>query len=313
MKPAIKHPGGFGTSGISRVRIFFLLITLIILVIIFFRTPRPCQEPLTYRIGTIDERFGLSRQEFAEAVGKAASIWRKPLSRDLFREEPKGIIEVNLVYDYRQEASDKLKHLNYKIENTKSSYDNLKSRFENLKSEYEQKKTILDDDFNVYNARVGAFNAGIQSGRQRGGISEQSYKRLMMEKEELDALHENLQMRQEEMKNMADTINSLIVVINEIATNYNFEVVHYRDEGDRLGTEFCEGNYTSKDGKQTITIYQFDNGERLVRVLAHEFGHALGLIHNNSREAIMFRLNQSDSRELAPADIAALKTRCGDN
>jgi predicted Zn-dependent protease len=261
----------------------------------------------------IDERFGLSRQEFAEAVGKAASIWRKPFSRDLFREEPKGLIEVNLIYDYRQEASDKLKNLNYKIENTKSSYDDLKSRFENLKSEYEQKKTILAGDFSAYNARVSAFNAGIQSGRQRGGISEQSYKRLMMGKEELDAMHENLQMRQEEMKKMADTINSLVVVINEIATNYNFEVVNYRDEGNRLGTEFCEGNYTSKDGKQTITIYQFDNGERLVRVLAHEFGHALGLIHNNSREAIMYRLNQSDSLELAPADIAALKTRCGDN
>ena len=135
----------------------------------------------------------------------------------------------------------------------------------------------------------------------------------MTEKEELDAMYENLHMRQEEMKQMTDIINSLVVVINEIATNYNLEVVNSRDEGNRLGTEFCEGNYTSKDGKQTITIYQFDNGERLVRVLAHELGHALGLIHNNSPEAIMYRLNQSDSLELAPADIAALKTRCGDN
>jgi predicted Zn-dependent protease len=300
-------------SGTSRLRIFFLLITLIILVIFYFRTPHPCKEPLTYRIGTIDERFGLSRQEFVEAVGKAASIWGKPFSRDLFREDPNGIIEVNLVYDYRQEASDKLKNLNYKIENTKNSYDDLKSRFENLKSEYEQKSTALAGDFNIYNIRANAFNAVIQSGRQRGGISEQSYKQLMTEKEELDAMHGNLKMQQEEMKNMADTINSLVVVINEIATNYNFDIVNYRDENNRLGTEFCEGNYTSKDGKQTITIYQFDNGGRLVRVLAHEFGHALGLIHNNSREAIMYRLNQSDSLELAPADIAALKARCGDS
>lgn len=292
---------------------FFLLITLLILVIIFFRTPRSCKEPLTYRRGTIDERFGLNRQEFAEAVGKAASIWREPFSRDLFREEPKGIIEVNLVYDCQQEASDKLKNLNYKTANTKSSYDDLKFHFENLKSEYEQKNTALASNFNAYNAHVSAFNAGIQSGHQRGGFSEHRYKQLMMEKEELDAMHENLQMRQKEMEKMADTINSMVVVINEIATNYNLEVVNYQDEGNRLGTEFCEGNYTSKDGKQTITFYQFDNSGRLVRVLAHEFGHALGLIHNNSREAIIYRLNQSDSRELAPADIAALKTRCGDS
>ena len=193
MKPAIKHPGRLGTSGTSLLRILFLLITLIILVIIFFRTPHPCQEPLTYRIGTIDERFGLSRQEFAEAAGKAASIWGKPFSRDLFREDPKGIIEVNLVYDYRQEASDKLKKLNYKIENTKSSYDELKFHFENLKSEYEQKNAALASEFNAYNARVNAFNAGIQSGRQRSGVSEHSYTRLMAEKDELNSIHQNLQ------------------------------------------------------------------------------------------------------------------------
>ena len=311
MKPAIKHSGMFGTSGTSRLRVI-LLITLIFLVIIFFRTPRPCQEPLTYRIGTVDERFGLSREEFTEAVGKAASIWGKSFSHDLFREDSKGVLEVNLIYDYRQEASDKLKSLNYKIGNTKSSYDDLKSHFENLKSEHEQKSAVLASDFNAYNARVSAFNAGIQSGKQQGGLSERSYTRLMAEKDELNSINQNLQERQGEMKRMADTINSMVVVINEIATNYNLDVVNYRDEGARLGTEFCEGNYTSKDGRQTITIYQFDNGGRLVRVLAHEFGHALGLIHNNNREAIMYRLNQSDSLELAPADIAALKTRCGD-
>ena len=313
MKPAVKHTGRSSASGASRLRALFLLVILILLVIIFFRTPRPCQEPLTYRIGTIDERFGLSRQEFEEAVGKAASIWGKPFSRDLLREDPKGSIEVNLVYDYRQEASDKLKNLNYKIENTKSSYDDLKSHFENMKSEYKQKSMVLAGDFNSYNARVNAFNAEIRSGHERRRVPEQRYKQLMAEKEELEAIHENLQTRQEEMKKMTDTINSLVVVINEIATNYNLDVVNYRDEGSRLGVEFCEGNYTNKDGKPTITIYQFDNSKRLVRVLAHEFGHALGLTHNDSSGAIMYRLNQSDSLELDPADIAALKARCDDS
>lgn len=50
-----------GESGRSRFHFFFLLMILIVLVIIFFRMPRPCQEPLTYRIGKVDERFGLSR------------------------------------------------------------------------------------------------------------------------------------------------------------------------------------------------------------------------------------------------------------
>lgn len=311
MKPAIKHPGTLGTSGASRLKLFFLLITLIILAVIFFRMPRPCQEPLSYRIGTVDDRFGLSRQEFTGLVGKAASIWGKPFSRELFRAEPKGMIEVNLIYDYRQEAADKLKNLSYRIENTKSSYDDLKLRFENLKSEYEQKKEALVSDFNAYNIRVGSFNAEVESTRQQRGAPEHVQRRLMMEKEELNSIRENLQTRQEEQKKIVDTINSMMVVINEIATNYNFDLVNYRDVGNKLGDEFYEGNYLSKGGKQTITIYKYDSSDRLVRVIAHEFGHALGLNHNDNTEAIMYRLIQSDSTGLTPADVTALKTRCG--
>jgi hypothetical protein len=302
-----------GELGRSRFRFLFLLMVLIVLVIIFFRMPRPCQEPLTYRIGKIDERFGLSRQEFVDSVRNAASVWAKPFLRELFREDPKGTIEINLVYDYRQEATDRLKSLNYRIDNTKNSHDELKLRFENLKSEYEQKNSELASDFNTYNSRVGALNAESESRQRRGGITEDMYKRLMADKEELNTLRVNLLSRQEELKNMADTLNSLVVVINEIATHYNLDLVDYQDEGKKLGSEFCEGNYERKGGTHTITIYQFDNGYRLVRVLAHEFGHALGLKHNDNPNAVMHRLIRSDSLELAPDDISALKAWCGES
>jgi hypothetical protein len=59
-----------------------------------------------------------------------------------------------------------------------------------------------------------------------------------------------------------------------------------------------------------ITIYQYDNEYRLVRVLAHEFGHVLGLNHSKSTEAVMYPLIRSDSLALAVDDIAALKERC---
>jgi predicted Zn-dependent protease len=47
-----------------------------------------------------------------------------------------------------------------------------------------------------------------------------------------------------------------------------------------------------------------------VRVLAHEFGHALGLNHSKSAGAVMYPLIQSDSLELTVDDIAALKGHC---
>jgi hypothetical protein len=312
MKPAFSHPGISGSSGRAGLRVYLLLITLIVLAIIYYRMPRPCQEPLTYRIGTVDERFGLSRQDFADSVGKAASIWGKPYARALFREEPDGKIEITLVYDYRQEAADKLKKLHYAIGTTKGTYDDMKVRFENLKAEYENKSAALAIDSNVYNRRLGVYNAEVESGRQRGAVTEAVYRRLTAETGELNNMRENLQGRQEELKRIADILNSMTVVINDIAANYNLDVVKSYDTGRRLGSEFCGGDYVSKDGKQTITIYQFDDENRLVRVLAHEFGHALGLKHNDNPKAIMYRLMQSDSLNLAPDDVAARKEICSE-
>jgi hypothetical protein len=307
----MKLPGKANPRGAAGWIFSFFLVLLVILAVFFLRPPRPCQEPLTYRIGTVDARFGVSRRAFADSVGTAAALWEKPLSRQLFREDSNGMIEISLIYDHRQEAVDTLKKLSYKIENTQSASADLKFRLEKLKTEYEQKKSSLDRDLNAYNARVGAFNAEIQSGGQPSGVAEPAYRRLMMEKDALSMIRGHLQVRQEELKNTLNTMNSMVVVINEIATHYNLDLVHYRHAGNQLGDEYYRGTYTVHDGKHAIAIYQYDDSSTLVRVLAHELGHALGLNHIDAPGAVMYRLIQSDSRELSPEDIAALNMRCG--
>lgn len=287
-----------------------LLAILFVLIVSFMRTANPCQEPITYRLGKVDERFNLSREEFRTAVKIATAMWGKPFYRDFFREEANGAIEINLLYDYRQEATDRLKKLHYKIDGSKNSYEELKSRLENLKAEHEQKNAGLNSDFNAYKARVNAFNADNESWNRRGGAPQSVHTRLMKEKDELAALIDNLRVRQDEMKTLVDTINSVVVVINEIATSNNLDLVDQQNIGNTLGREFCEGVYEYKNGKRSITIYQYDNEYRLVRVLAHEFGHALGLDHSKSGDAVMYHLIQSDSLELSPDDITAVKSRC---
>jgi Matrixin len=289
---------------------FFFLAILIILIISFVRAPDPCLETITYRLGKVDERFNLTREEFQTAVTMAAVMWGKPFNRDLFREDHDGAIEINLLYDYRQEATDRLKKLNYKIDRSKGSYEELKSRLENLKAEYEQKKAGLDSDLNAYNAKVNVFNIETDSWNRRGEVPQSVHTRLMEEKDELVILNDNLHTRQVEIKTLVDTINSVVVVINEIASNSNMDLVDQQNIGNTLGREFCEGFYEYKNGKRSITIYQYDNEYRLVRVLAHEFGHALGLNHSKSAEAVMYPLIKSDSLALAADDIAALKGHC---
>jgi hypothetical protein len=289
---------------------FFILAILIILFIIFVGTPKPCHDIVTYRLGNIDERFNLTREEFQTAVNMAAAMWSKPFHRDIFREEPDGAIEIRLLYDYRQEATDRLKKLNFKIGRSKESYEELKSRLENLRAEYEQKKAGLSSDFNDYNTKVKAFNNETESWNRRGNVPQSIHMRLTKEKDELVALSDNLHARQEEMKTLVDTINSMVVVINAMASNNNLDIVDQQNTGNALGREFCEGLYEYENGKRSITIYQYDNEYRLVRVLAHEFGHALGLNHSKSAEAVMYPFIRSDSLELASDDIAALKKHC---
>ena len=287
-----------------------LVFVLVILFVILMPRPRPCTEPLTYRIGKVDERFGLSHPEAAGAVGKAAMIWEKAASRALLRESPEGLIEINFIYDYRQEATDKLKLLSYNIDNTRNSYDDLKNHLERLKREYDQKSSALSGDFSSYNAQVNAFNNEAETARQQGAITETVHKRLTLQRETLHSLRDALQARQEELSRLIDTINNLVTAINEIAANLNLDLVHYQNTGDTLGREFHEGNYIVDKGKRAINIYQFSNRTRLIRVLSHEFGHALGLKHSDRPEAMMYRLNQADSLELAQDDIALLNARC---
>ncbi len=301
-----------GKVSINRPLVMFLLVILAAGVSfrLLYNPSNHCSEPLTYRIGSIDERFGLSESEVRSAVNRASQVWASRSELELFREDPDGAIEISFVYDYRQEASDKLKGMGGNIENTKGSYDALKSHLKSMESDFMQKKSLLDSDFAAYNSRMEVLKAQNDAASQKGGGIHEFDENLKSEMDSLDSLRNDLMARQEDLNRIIETMNSLVVVINEIAYNLNLDVVKYNNVGEKLGKEFSEGLYERKNNRRTITIYHFNNDSRLVRILAHELGHALGLEHSDNPQALMYRLNQSDSLELSPDDIAALQARC---
>jgi DNA repair exonuclease SbcCD ATPase subunit len=268
-----------------------------------------CDQPLTYRIGTVDDRFGLSTQDVSEAVSKAASIWGKALGCDIFKEDPNGALEIIFVYDNRQAAIDYLKKTGGSIENTTSSYNTLKSQFENLKSEYAQKYAAYVRDANAYNKQLNAYNAEKDTTYRKPKVSIEAYQKLVAQKQLLDTQIDDLKSRLEDLKKTADTLNNLVPVINDIAANHNLALVNYKNAKNDMTGEIREARYEWKNYKRSITVYFYHDHDELIRVLAHELGHAMGIKHNNNSEALMYYLNQSRSLDLAPEDIAALKTR----
>src|SRR3989344_3020351 len=64
----------------------------------------PCKQPIAYSLGSFDERFGISKDRFLEAIKKAEAIWEAPTGKDLFAYKTDGRLKMNLVFDYRQEG-----------------------------------------------------------------------------------------------------------------------------------------------------------------------------------------------------------------
>jgi hypothetical protein len=293
------------------LRIFMLLAILLVCLGVYLQRPRPGRSVLTYRIGQVDERFGLSREDVSEAVQSAEALWRVPAGRFLFREDPKGDIEINLVYDQRQETLDKLQTLNRGIQTTQSSVEGMKASYEGLRGDYDAKRQGLEGDAAAYERRVAAYNAENETLRQRGRASDSDLRRLAGEKEALQATRSALEQRQRELEENRMALNAAGENVNRGITGQRAQVSAYQDAGTRLPEEFDGGEYVRHRGRQTITIYSFASRKFLVRVLAHELGHALGLEHGRDPKAVMYPQILTDSWDLAPEDIAAIRAKTG--
>lgn len=271
----------------------------------------PCKQSVVYSIDNFDTRFGISKEYFLNAMKDAEAIWEKPTGKDLFQYSDNGYLKVNLIYDNRQETTSQLKNMGIVVENNRASYDSLKSKYDSIVASYEQNSKNFDARLAVFEARKREYEQAVSSANKKGGADKVTFDRLNTEKEYLNQEITYLNQLQSTLNAQVDDINALARTLNQLATTLNINVKQYNTIGGSLGGEFEEGTYISDAEGQRIDIYQFDNRTKLVRVLAHELGHALGLDHIEDPKAIMYRLNNGINEKLTASDLALVKNHCG--
>ena len=274
----------------------------------------PCQEPLVYRIGPIDSRFGISEQDVAKAMKQAAAIWSEELSRPAAVESEDGNVVVTFVYDDRQETVDGELRFRERIESEQLRLDQFHRQYERQKREFEEKSEQYSRLARETLNEIEELNRWVQRRSAAGGLTQQDAARFEDRKIEIDRKQQRVEREKRNLERLAEQLNRNADRLNMMTAENNRMVDEYNDRysGEK---KFTKATYQNlPDGGGAITVNTFLTRTELVLILAHELGHAFGLEHLPDSRSVMH--SQMGDQELFPVlqlteeDKAAIRNIC---
>lgn len=242
-----------------------------------------CDQPIKYRIDTVDPKFNLSREDFSYDIDEATQIWERPINKNLFVYDPKGDLSINLIYDDRQSLTSQIIQLE----------DTVKSNQQSLKPEINEYQKLSSD----LKQKIEDLNKQVDYWNNKGGAPSEEYQKLTLRQQELQTEANRLNEMAQRLNVSTNAYNTEVNKLNQTITTLDNALEHRPEEG------------IFKFPENRIEIYFNLNKTELVHTLAHELGHSLGLKHSNNPNAIMyFRTNQS----IVPikGDLEALEGIC---
>jgi len=262
-----------------------------------------CSEPITYRIGPLDPRFGVSDAEFRAVLREAASVWNEGAGKTLIIFAEDGEMPVSLVYDERQEAA----QLGTSINADQRAYDTQRALVDSLVRGHESRVSSHEAQLASFERAKAAYDKDVAYWNSQGGAPPGEYEKLERTRRSLEQKQRDINASAEKLNEMIVEINAEVQELNTLALKVNKKVNVYNESA---GEEFDQGQYVQdKDGTR-ITIYEFRSREQLVRAVAHEFGHALGISHTEDPQSLMYPYNSGRDIRLHAEDQAALDTLC---
>ena len=282
----------------------------------------PCAIPVHYRLDEIDPRFGFDRLTVTTALIDAVSLWQSRADALLFVEsDHPEAMRVSMRFDHRQESANVRSSLRggleqdrVQLERDEAMLARWATRIEEARAARDRAADALRADVAGHEARVAAWNAG------EGERSERRRRALETERE-------TLRLAGEDVRRMTEDLNGDIAAYNRAAADMQRRVADFRgrvgEYNQASSGELVEsGRYQYAPGTgRRIDVFRVEDYEELVRVLAHELGHALGLGHVEQPGALMHAMlhrpgaaptARSVPAELLAADLDALQAVCGE-
>ncbi|OGC45818.1 hypothetical protein A2V49_00205 [candidate division WWE3 bacterium RBG_19FT_COMBO_34_6] len=242
-----------------------------------------CDRQITYTVDKVDPKFNLTKEQVIKYSAQAAKMWNDMLGKDLFVYDPVSQLDINMVYDARQENIEKINEGKIKVESEKSKLDVNISSYESKRADIEKRLSELNNEIEYWNSQGGARSETYNTLRSRQSALQN----------EINALNQ----MGDKLNNTTDNINSKITSVNENVNKFNELLTTTPEEGLFIGSTY------------SIEVYIFENATGFVYTLAHEFGHALGLGHNNDSDALMYKTS-SPTTKVSESDKQLLLTFC---
>ncbi len=244
-----------------------------------------CNQPRTYRIGSIDNRYNLASSDFKSFINEASRIWGSEYGENLFEYKTDGDIEINLVYDQRQFLNNQIQDLDLEVKKQQGELDPKIADFNKRTAEF--------------NAKINKLNQDIAFWNEQGGAPAKEYEELISRQKALNQEAESLRVEARTLNQSTSQFNQQVGELNQTVENFN-QQLKYKPE---------QGEYIYDNGVETINIYFDSSKEELIHTLAHELGHALDMDHNQNPESIMFPKTTTITT-LSPEDINSLIDVC---
>lgn len=290
-----------------------LLLLAAVLLWIFWPAPAPlkaplgsknasCDQTILWRLDSIDPAFALSTEDALPLIHAAAARWNQALGKEVLRYDAQQGFPIRFVFDARQQQQLEQLMLERNLTRYDDRISDQQQDFEQQLAEFQQQKTVFEAKDRQLAADIASFNNQAQQadpgaaallGKQQAELLSRQ-KEHALEAEQLDALSEKLQDRQQQLNNLIADRNALLPT--------------------QQATGLAEVGLLEQRGAQrSMTIFAYKDAHHLTLTLLHEFGHALGIDHLTESSSIMFSQLNGSQQDLTSADIQAWRQQCGIN